>query len=73
MPFTLADIPIDSVDAINGALAGRPQTSEPLVAVPLDELKSSPFYNMLANDKPADKALTLFSFKQRSNGKQLPH
>ena len=73
MPSTLANIPNDSVQAIKGALAGRPQTSERLVAVPLDQLKPSPFYNMLANGEPADKALTLLCFTQRSNGKQLSH
>jgi hypothetical protein len=73
MSCTLADIPNDSVEAINGALAGSPQTSERLVAVPLDKLKPSPFYNMVANGEPADKALTLLCFTQRSNGKQLSH
>ena len=41
--------------------------------MPLDKLKPSPFYNMLADGKPVDKALTLLQFTQRSNGKQLSH
>jgi hypothetical protein len=73
MPCTFTDIPNDSVEAINGLLAGRPQTSERLAAVPLDKLKPSPFYNMLADGEPTEKALTLLHFTQRSNGKQLSH
>jgi hypothetical protein len=59
------------MEAINGLLAGRPQTSERLAAMPLDKLKPSPFYNMLADGEPADKAITLLRFTQRSNGKQF--
>ena len=70
---TFTDIPDDSVNAIHGLFAGSAQTSERLVAVPLDSLKPSPFYNMLANNKPVEKALTLLRFSQRSNGKQLAH
>ena len=73
MPRTFADIPNDPVKAINGALAGRAQTSERLVAVPLDKLTPSPFYTMVANGEPADKVLALLCFTQRSNGKQLSH
>ena len=68
-PCTFADIPDDSIDAIHGLLAGSPQTSERLAAVTLDKLKPSPFYNMLADGKPVEKALTLLRFTQRSNGK----
>ena len=68
-PCTFADIPDDSIDAIHGLLAGSPQTSERLAAVTLDKLKPSPFYNMLADGKPVEKALTLLHFTQRSNGK----
>ena len=71
MPCTFTDIPNDSVEAIHGLLAGRPQTGERLAAVPLDKLKPSPFYNMLADGEPAEKSLTLLRFTQRSNGKQL--
>ena len=71
MPCTCTNIPNDSMEAINGLLAGRPQTSERLAAMPLDKLRPSPFYNMLADGEPADKALTLLRFAQRSNGKQL--
>ena len=67
------DIPDDSVDAIIGTLAGRPRNSDALAVVPLDNIKPSPFYNMVANDEPADKALALLRFTQRSNGKQLTH
>ena len=73
MPCTPADIPNDSVKAINGALACRPQTSERLAAVPLDKLKPSSLYNMLAKGEAADKALTLLRFTQRNNGKNLLH
>ena len=56
-----------------GLLAGRPQISERLAAMPLDKLKPSPFYNMLADGQPAEKSLTLLRFTQRGNGKQLSH
>ena len=39
--------------------------------MPLDKLKPSPFYNMLADGEPTEKSLTLLRFTQRSNGKQL--
>ena len=39
----------------------------------MDKLKPSPFYNMVADGEPVDKALTLLHFTQRSNGKQLSH
>ena len=69
-PCKSTDIPNDAVLAIHGLLAGPAQTSERLAAVPLDKLRPSPFYNMLADDKPVDKALVLLRFTQRSNGKQ---
>jgi ribulose bisphosphate carboxylase small subunit len=72
-PCTFTDIPDDSVGAIHGLFAGSAQTSERLAAVPLDKLKPSPFYNMLADGKPVEKALTLLRFTQRSNGKQHAH
>ena len=72
-PCTFTDIPEDSVDTIHGLFAGSAQTSERLAAVPLDKLKPSPFYNMLADGKPVEKALTLLRFTQRSNGKQHAH
>ena len=72
-PCTFTDIPDDSVDAIHGLFAGSAQTSERLAAVPLDKLRPSPFYNMLADGKPVEKALTLLHFTQRSNGKQHAH
>lgn len=71
MPCTANDIPNDSVDAIHGLLAGCPPTSERLAAASLDNLQPSPFYNMLVDGHPADKALTLLRFTQRGNGKQL--
>jgi hypothetical protein len=70
---TFTDIPNDSVEAIHGLLAGSSQTSERLAVVPLDKLRPSPFYNMLADGKPVEKALTLLRFTQRSNGKQHAH
>ena len=72
-PCTFTDIPDDSVDAIHGLFAGSAQTSERLAPVPLAKLQPSPFYNMLADGKPVEKALTLLRFTQRSNGKQHAH
>ena len=72
-PCTFTDIPDDSVDAIHGLFAGSAQTSERLAPVPLEKLQPSPFYNMLADGKPVEKALTLLRFTQRSNGKQHAH
>jgi hypothetical protein len=69
-PCTLTDIPEDSVQAMHGLFVGSEKTSERLAAVPLDKLSPSPFYNMLADGKPVEKALTLLRFTQRSNGKQ---
>ena len=39
----------------------------------MDKLRPSPFYNMPADGKPVEKALTLLHFTQRSNGKQHTH
>ena len=39
----------------------------------MDKLRPSPFYNMLADGKPVEKALTLLHFTQRSSGKQHKH
>ena len=72
-PCTFTDIPDDSVEAIHGLFVGSAQTSERLAAVPLDKLRPSPFYNMLADGKPVEKALTLLQFSQRSSGKQHKH
>ena len=72
-PCSFTDIPNDTVKAIHGLLTGFAQTSERLAVVPLDKLRSSPFYNMLADGKPVEKALTLLYFTQRSNGKQHTH
>ena len=72
-PCTFTDIPDDSVDAIHGLFAGSAQTSERLAQVPLEKLQPSPFYNMLADGKPVEKALVLLRFTQRSNGKQHAH
>jgi hypothetical protein len=71
-PRTFAEVPNDSVDAIHGLLAAAlPLSSERLAATSLENLKPSPFYNMLSNGEPLDKALVLLKFTQRSNGKQL--
>ena len=72
-PCTFTDIPNESVQAIHGLLAGATETSERLAAVPLDKLRPSPFYNMLADGKPVHKALTLLHFTQRSSCKQHAH
>ncbi len=72
-PCTFTDIPEDSLEAIHGLFLGSAQTTERLAAVPLDKLRPSPFYNMLADGKPVEKALTLLRFTQRSTGKQHKH
>ena len=72
-PCTFTHIPNDSVEAIQGLLAGSAQTSDRLAVVPLDKLRPSAFYNMLADGKPVEKALTLIHFTQRSIGKQHAH
>ena len=71
-PCSLEDIPNDSVDAIHGLLAAGPVlTGERFVATTLKHLTSSPFYNMLVDGKPSEKALVFLKFQQRSNGKQI--
>ena len=71
-PCTFIEIPNDSVDAIHGLVAAGPTaTSERLAATTLRNLKPSPFYNMEADEEPADKALVLLKFTQRSVGKQI--
>ena len=74
-PLNLAeapDIPNDSVEAIHGLLAaGSAPTSERLVATTLEDLKPSPFYNMVIRGEPSDKALVLLQFSQRSLGAQI--
>jgi len=71
-PCTFAEIPNDSVDAIHGLVAAGPAaTSERLAATTLRNLKPSVFYNMEADEEPADKALVLLKFTQRSVGKQI--
>ena len=72
-PSTFTNIPDDSVEAIHGMFAGSAQTSERLAAVPLDKLRPSPFYNILADGKRVEKALTLLRFTQRTNGKNHLH
>ena len=64
------DMGDESVQSMHGLLTGLTQTSERLAAMPLDKLKPSPFYNMIADGKPVDKALTMLHLTQRSNGKQ---
>ena len=41
--------------------------------MPLDKLKPSLFYNILADGKPAEKALALLHFTQRGNCKHNAH
>ena len=66
-----AEIPNDSVDALHGLLAtGGPPSSERLVAANLPEIAHSPFYNMTVAGEPAEKALVLLHFTQRSIGAQ---
>ena len=72
-PCTFTDIPNEAVEGIHGLLAGSSQDSERLAMVPLDKFRPPPFYNMLVDGKPMEKALTLLHFTQRSNGKQHAH
>jgi len=73
-PCSFTEIPNDSVDAIHGLVAAGPAaTSERLAATTLRNLKPSAFYNMFADDEPADKALVLLKFTPRSVGKQIPN
>ena len=72
-PCTLTDIPNASVEAIHGLIAGSAETPKRLAVVPLDKLKPSPVYNMLADDKPVEKALVRLRCTPRGNGKQHTH
>ena len=66
-----AEIPNDSVNALHGLLAtGGPPSSERLVAATLPEIAHSPFYNMTVASEPAERALVLLHFAQRSVGAQ---
>ncbi len=66
-----AEIPNDSVSALHGLLAvGGPPSSERLVAAKLQEIAHSPFYNMTVASEPAEKAIVLLHFTQRSVGAQ---
>jgi hypothetical protein len=66
-----AQIPNDSVNALHGLLAmGGPPSSERLVAARLQEIAHSPFYNMTVAGEPAEKAVVLLHFTQRSVGAQ---
>ena len=66
-----AQIPNDSVDALHGLLAtDGPPSSERLVATSVLEIAHSPFYNMTVAGEPAENALVLLHFTQRSIGAQ---
>ena len=66
-----AEIPNDSVNALHSLQAtGGPPSSERLVAATLQEIAPSPFYNMTVAGEPAEKALVLLHFTQRSFGAQ---
>ena len=66
-----AEIPNDAVDALHGLQAtGGPPSSEVLVAANLHEIAHSPFYNMTVDGEPAEKALVLLHFTQKSVGAQ---
>ena len=63
------EIPNDSVEALHGLLAaGGPAGSERLVATRLKDISHSPFYNLTVGGEPAEKALVLLYFTQRSAG-----
>ena len=65
------EIPSDSIEAMHGLLSSTgPPASERLVAAHLEDIKPSPFHNMLVRGEPAEKALTLIYFTQRANGAQ---
>ena len=65
------EIPSDSINAMHGLLHSTgPPASERLVAAYLEDIKPSPFHNMLVRGEPAEKALALIYFTQRANGAQ---
>ena len=65
------EIPSDSINAMHGLLSSTgPPASERLVAAYLEDIKPSPFHNMLVRGEPAEKALALIYFTQRANGAQ---
>ena len=41
------------------------------MATTLKHLTTPPFYNMLVDGQPSEKALVFLKFQQRSNGKQI--
>ena len=69
--FVLTEIPNDAVDAVHGLLACLPKTTDHIAALPLQKLQYSPFYNIVADKAPADKALILLCFSKKSVGKNL--
>ena len=50
--------------------AGGPPGTERMIAVALADVSHSPFYNLAVQEQPADKALVLLCFAQRTNGAQ---
>ena len=65
------EIPSDSIEAMHGLLSSTgPPAGERLLAAHLEDIKPSPFHNMLVRGEPAEKALTLIYFTQLANGAQ---
>lgn len=64
------DCPNQSVKAL---MQFFPEASDRLAAVPLHQLKQSPFYNMTADGSPIDKVVALVETSQQTMGKQLPN
>ena len=72
-PVDLAvdDVPNSSVDALHGLLAaGGPPGTERMIAASLADVSPSPFYNLVVQEQPVDKALVLLRFTQKTKGAQ---
>ena len=67
---TGVDMGKEAVQSMQTLLTGFPQSSERMAAMPLHKVKPSPFYNMIADNNPVDKILTILHFTQRSFSKQ---
>ena len=67
---TGVDMGKEAVQSMQALLRGFPQSSERMAAMPLHKVKPSPFYNMIADNRPVDKILTILHFTQRSFSKQ---
>ena len=67
---TGVDMGKEAVQSMQALLRGFPRSSERMATMPLHKLKPSPFYNMIADNRPVDKILAILHFTQRSFSKQ---